>query len=109
MSRIRSTPQPSPHHQPQPPPGGSKVLEAEVERLLLITEALWTLLKEHAHVPEEALIQKMVQIDLRDGRLDGRVPTTPPRPCSKCERTISPRSLRCFYCGEPQVNDPFAR
>jgi len=51
----------------------------------------------------------MVQIDLRDGRLDGRVATTPPEPCPKCLRIVAKGSVRCMYCGEPLAMNPFAR
>ena len=84
-------------------------LEAQVERLLMITEALWTILKEKHGLDEQELLRQMVQIDLRDGRLDGRVAATPPEPCPKCQRTVAKRSVRCMFCGEPLMTNPFAR
>ena len=71
-----------------------------MDRLLLITEALWTLLKrEHGYADEE-LANAVKAIDLRDGQLDGRPPQPPAAPCPHCGRTNSARRVRCIYCGE---------
>jgi len=92
-------------------PGASEVaqLQKQVEHLLIITEALWTILKEKNSLDDKELLRQMVQIDLRDGQLDGRVATTPPEPCPKCQRIVSKGSVRCMYCGEPLMTNPFAR
>ena len=84
-------------------------LEGQIERLMLITEALWTLLKEKHGYDEQELLRRVVQLDMKDGRLDGRVAVSPPEPCPKCQRTVSRRSVRCMFCGEPILFDPFAR
>ena len=57
----------------------------------------------------QELLRQMVQIDLRDGRMDGRVAATPPEPCPKCQRIVAKQSVRCMYCGEPLLMNPFAR
>ena len=84
-------------------------LQMQVERLLMVTEALWTILKEQHGLEDKELLRQMVQIDLRDGRMDGKVATTPPEPCPKCQRIVAKNSLRCMYCGEPLLMNPFAR
>jgi hypothetical protein len=84
-------------------------LEGQVERLLLVTEALWTILKEQHGFDEQDLLRRIVQIDLKDGRLDGRVAASPPEACPKCQRPVSRKSVRCMFCGEPMLFDPFAR
>ncbi|MEI6350071.1 MAG: hypothetical protein WCP06_03075 [Verrucomicrobiota bacterium] len=84
-------------------------LEAKMERLLMITEALWTILKEKHGLEEQELLRQVVQIDLRDGRLDGRVASTPPQPCPKCNRPAAKQSVRCMFCGEPLMTELFAR
>lgn len=96
---------------PTSAPGAGEVarLRAQVERLLIITEALWTILKDKTGLDEQELLRQMVQIDLRDGKLDGRVAATPPEPCPKCGRVVSNGALRCMYCGEPLLMNPFAR
>lgn len=84
-------------------------LEGQVERLLMITEALWTILREQHGLDEQELLRQMVQIDIRDGKLDGRVASSPPEPCPKCHRIVAKRSMRCMFCGELIAVDPFAR
>lgn len=85
-------------------------LKADVERLLMITEALWLLLKEQHGYDDQELVRRIVQINMRDGRLNGRVETNPPpQPCPKCGRTLAKRRPRCMYCAEPIAIDPFAR
>ena len=48
-------------------------------------------------------------IDLKDGKLDGRVAPTPPVPCPKCQRVLAKNRARCLFCGEPIAADPFQR
>ena len=76
---------------------------------MMITEALWTILKEKHGLEDKELLRRIVEIDLRDGQLDGRVATTPPEPCPKCQRIVAKGSVRCMYCGEPLAMNPFAR
>jgi hypothetical protein len=73
-------------------------LEERVERLALISYALFELLQEATGVTEEKLRAKVVEIDLRDGKGDGRA-TPQPSKCPKCEATISPKFGRCLFCG----------
>jgi len=109
---MKGARRPNPDPGPRPvtlTPGTVKHLEGEVERLLLITEALWTILRDRFGMEDQELLREIVRIDMRDGRLDGRLPSTPPQPCPKCNRTLSGRSIRCLYCGEPLMANPFAR
>ena len=50
----------------------------DIERLLMITEALWMLLKKEHGYTDDVLLQRIREIDLRDGELDGRVAVRPP-------------------------------
>lgn len=85
------------------------ILELEVERLLMITEALWTILKEE-HGYDDAKLQECVQrIDLRDGKLDGRVGSTEAKLCPTCNRTLNKKRPRCIYCGQVVQPDLFER
>ncbi|MHC4995335.1 MAG: hypothetical protein ACYTGQ_09815, partial [Planctomycetota bacterium] len=54
-----------------------KNLEDEVERLYMLTEAMWTMLKESGMFTDSDLVERVAEIDLRDGRLDGRDKTKP--------------------------------
>ena len=84
-------------------------VEHELERLLMITEALWTILKEQHGYDDAKLQQIVTDIDLRDGKLDGRVAATAPATCPSCHRTLNKKRPRCIYCGEPAPLDLFER
>ncbi len=64
-------------------------VQYEIERLLMITEALWTLMrKEHGYEDLE-LIRRITEIDMRDGKLDGRVAKSRVAECPKCKHVLS--------------------
>jgi hypothetical protein len=84
-------------------------LRAENERQLLIIEALWRIVQEKLGVDEKELVRQITILDMEDGRLDGRKPPTPPKPCPACGRTLGKNRPRCLFCGEPIAADPFAR
>ncbi len=81
--------------------------EARLDRLVLATEAMWTLLRDKLGVTEEDLLNRINEIDLSDGQLDGKV-RKPAVACPSCSRTISPRFPKCMYCGQAVMHDPFA-
>lgn len=81
----------------------------DIERLLMITEALWMLLKKEHGYTDDVLLQRIREIDLRDGELDGRVAVRPPGPCPECGRPLARKRPLCIYCGKPVEADPFMR
>jgi hypothetical protein len=85
-----------------------KFVKADVEKLLMITEALWTLLKDQHGYSDEDLVKQVEEIDLRDGRLDGKVASAP-RKCPSCNRAISRKRSACLYCGQEVKADLFER
>jgi hypothetical protein len=73
-------------------------LEFSLHRMTLVSQALWELLRERYGLTEEELVAKIKEIDLRDGKLDGRL--TPQRTtCPQCQHTINTQNARCIYCG----------
>lgn len=80
----------------------------QYERLMLITEALWEILKEEHNYTNEKLIEKLKIIDMKDGKEDGRVLLPPPK-CSYCNKTIDKGANVCIYCGSPVNGDIFYR
>lgn len=82
-------------------------LESRIERLALVTEALWTLLEERVGITEGELLDRIREIDLSDGVLDGRV-RHGTFECPHCGRVLSRRNLRCLYCGVEVEKPPFA-
>lgn len=82
-------------------------VEARLDRALLACEAMWTILRDKLNVTDLELVQRMNDLDLSDGRLDGKVRKTPVA-CPKCGKAIARRFPKCMYCGQPVVHDPFA-
>ncbi len=72
-------------------------IEDRLERLLLINQAMWELLAERTELGEQDLVDKIREVDLRDGVEDGKMTTV--LECPKCRRTMSQRHKRCLYCG----------
>jgi hypothetical protein len=87
----------------------AEALELDVERLLMISEALWSMLKEKHGYTDETLEKRIMDIDMRDGKLDGRVADGPPGKCPKCDRPLMKRRPRCLYCGETVGIEAFER
>src|SRR5687768_12471359 len=73
-------------------------LEARVEKLVLLSMATWSLLEEKTGLSEEDLLKKVQEIDLSDGKLDGRVTPSVAR-CPKCGRAMAARHDSCLFCG----------
>ncbi len=74
-------------------------MEEKIDSLALTCQALWELLRDRSDLTEEELIEKIAEIDLRDGKEDGRMGTGG-APCPRCNRVLSRRHERCMYCGE---------
>ena len=86
-----------------------EALRFDVERLLLITEALWSIAKEKLECTDEDLTRRIADIDLQDGTLDGRKAKSPPKPCPHCQRILAKHRHRCLFCGKPVEQEPFER
>jgi hypothetical protein len=86
-----------------------ELMQMDVERLLMITEALWTMLRDEHGYTDELLIRKVQEIDMRDGRLNGKVAKQPPSQCPQCGRAISARRPMCVFCGAASTEAPFRR
>jgi hypothetical protein len=85
-------------------------IQFDIEKLFMITEALWNIFKDQCGYTDEHLIQMIRDIDLCDGKLDGKVAkSTEPRTCTQCSRTIMRNQLRCIYCGAEAPQKPFER
>jgi hypothetical protein len=87
-------------------------LESSLDRLALINRALWEFMQERLQLTEQDLIEKVNEIDLRDGALDGKYDrrhdvTSPEggvRTCDQCGRVMSVRHTRCLYCGAARTS-----
>lgn len=85
-------------------------LERDHERLKLITMALWDILTEKLGVDEAELRRRIQELDLMDGREDGRLRMrAPPRNCDACGRPMLSSALSCPYCGAAGPDQPLFR
>ena len=82
--------------------------ERRADKALLICEALWTLLRERCGLEEHELLDRLHEIDMTDGKLDGKV-RRPPANCPACQRRSPARFENCIYCGATLDASPFAR
>ncbi len=82
-------------------------LKANIDRLMMITEALWDILREKYDYSEEELVKRVYEIDARDGVIDGRKRPTPSRNCPHCNRKLAKKRPRCIYCGQLVTVDLF--
>ena len=79
--------------------------QQRLDKALLAVEALVELLAEHEIMSREDILDRMETIDLRDGKLDGKV-TAEVVNCVACNRPISPTMAKCLYCGEERPSSP---
>ena len=75
-------------------------LEGHIERLSLTCQAMWEILRDQLGTTDEQLKSKMVEIDSRDGTVDGRIGHEV-IDCPACGHRTSTRRSRCVFCGQP--------
>jgi hypothetical protein len=73
-------------------------LERRVDRLSLAAQALWEILRDQFAITDQQVIDKMAQIDMRDGLADGKIHTQVIK-CASCGRPINSKRPTCVYCG----------
>ncbi len=72
-------------------------LRAAVDRLALVNQASWELLRERTNLSDADLEKRVREVDLRDGRLDGRLGKVM-NACDQCGRPNRSDRARCLYC-----------
>jgi hypothetical protein len=77
---------------------GVDELERVVESLMLTCQAMWELLREQGKLSDEMLLKRMQEVDLRDGKQDGKMGGHA-LTCPACSRQNNMRHDRCMYCG----------
>ncbi len=76
-------------------------IQERMDRLVLVTHAMWTLLSEKMGVTEADLVKRLTELDAADGIVDGQVAATAaPARCS-CGAAICRKMNRCLFCGKP--------
>ena len=72
----------------------------EVHRLYMVTEALWTIVKERIELDDDQLMDLISEIDLRDNIRAGSIAESEIHVCPGCSRNLSIRHTTCIFCGE---------
>jgi len=80
-------------------------LQRHLDRLSLACQALWELLQECSDLTEEDLEKKMLEIDGRDGCVDGKIGVQQ-LDCPSCGRKTNSRRGSCVMCGAP-IKPPY--
>ena len=75
-----------------------RLLDRRVEYLSVVVESIWELLAERGGISEEILAQKVIEVDARDGQLDGRR-KLPMSDCP-CGAKIGSHASSCAFCGQ---------
>jgi uncharacterized protein with PIN domain len=83
-------------------------MKRDIDRLLMLCEALWTLLQRAHGYSDEDLKKVIAEMDRRDGQLDARADRKVAR-CPSCNRPVSARQPKCIYCGQGLEHEPFGR
>ncbi len=72
--------------------------ERRLERLALHCQAMWEMLRERAQFTDEEFVNKLLEVDLRDGRTDGRMAARI-ADCPNCRQKTNSRRSTCVICG----------
>jgi len=83
--------------------------QRQIDSLTLASQAMWELLRGAAQLADADLMEKMQEVDLRDGEADGKITSTIVG-CPKCGRRSRSARRQCVYCGETlPTHSAFAR
>lgn len=75
-------------------------LRRHVDRLSLACQAMWELLRDRSGLTEGEIEAKILEIDARDGTVDGKM-TVQTIPCPSCHRNTNTKRDICVMCGAP--------
>lgn len=73
-------------------------MEKRISRLSLLCQAMWEMLRERAEFTDDQFASKVLEVDLRDGRNDGRI-ATQIADCPSCGRKTNSKRTTCVICG----------
>jgi hypothetical protein len=75
-------------------------LQRQVERLSLACQAMWELLRGCSDLTEEDLEKRILEVDGRDGCVDGKIGAQA-LDCPSCGRKTSSKRSTCVMSGAP--------
>ena len=73
------------------------VLKHDIDRLMMITEALWSFLKKEHGYSDDEQAKAVGAIDLRHSGAEKDAQEK----CPNCGRMVSEHRRLCLYCGQP--------
>jgi hypothetical protein len=71
-------------------------LQDQVDHLSLVCQAMCELMEDMGF-NKKMLAAKIQEIDLRDGKIDGK--QSKQHSCKGCNRPLADRHIKCLYCG----------
>ena len=84
-------------------------LRIKVDRITLLCEALWEIIKAETGRTDIDLSSIMTDIDMSDGKLDWKNKKPAPK-CIKCGRVYQKGTMNCMFCGAKNHNmSPFEK
>jgi hypothetical protein len=86
-----------------------EIFQHDIDRLLLITEALWTVIKRERGYTDDTLVALIQDIERQKTSATGVTTKDPPMVCPACGRPNTAARSLCIYCGKPLPMKPFAR
>ncbi len=81
----------------------------DIERLLLVTEALWTFMKQEHGYTDDALTKMVTDIETKRGGTNAAPVKDSPVTCPACGRVNTASRQFCIFCGKQMAGNPFAR
>ena len=78
-------------------------LHDRIDRVLLVVEAMWTLLEESGYAAEQ-LKARIEELDASDGTVDGKR-TPQATPCRECGAKVGAGLPACQFCGTAVPGD----
>ena len=82
-------------------------IRRQMDRLSLACQAMWELFRERTDLTEADLKARILEIDGRDGKIDGKI-ATKLTDCPSCGRPTNSKRGSCVMCGAPLQRDhPF--
>jgi hypothetical protein len=71
----------------------------DLDRLTLACQAMWELLSDHLGFTDDHLRATILEIDVRDGRVDGKISPMVVT-CPQCGKNTRDTGNGCMYCGQ---------
>lgn len=73
-------------------------INRRMDKITLVCQALCEQLKDHADLTNEQILDKIEEIDLRDGVIDKKIGARVIK-CPNCGRNSNTKNDNCLYCG----------